>query len=176
MRWSIVLSLGLVAGCGPGSGDNGCKDKILPGDLVITEVFPDFKAPPGGTGTDTGKEWFEVYNASDRPIQLQGLTITHSRPDGSKGNSHAMADVTIAPGQYRVLGNSTPDLLPAYVDYGYSADLGDLFNTDGGKIALLCGSTEIDNAIYDTVKEGHSRELTSAQPPDYTLNDDQANW
>src|SRR5258707_15847907 len=99
MRWLILLSLGFgLAACGPGDGGNGCKDHILPGDLVITEVFADFKAPVGGSGTDTGKEGFEIYNASDRPIQLQGVTVTHSRPDGSKGNSHTMVDVTIAPG------------------------------------------------------------------------------
>ncbi len=143
---------------------------------MITEVFADFKAPTGGSGADEGKEWFEIYNASDAPIDLQGLRIDHSRPDGSKLKSHTMETFTLAPGAYVTLGNSAPDLLPPYVDYGYSADLGDMFNTDGGKIALNCGDTEIDSANYDSVKEGHSRELTSATFPDYTLNDDLNNW
>ncbi|MDB4960364.1 MAG: hypothetical protein JWP01_363, partial [Myxococcales bacterium] len=82
----------------------------------------------------------------------------------------------IAPGQFFTLGNSASDLLPAYIDYGYSADLGDFFNTDGGKLALACGSSEIDSATYEAVKEGRSRQLTAAQPPDYTVNDDQLNW
>lgn len=167
---------GVVGACGPSGGGSGCKDKILAGDLVITEVFADFQAPSGGTGADAGKEWFEIYNASDHPIDLKGLTLVSSRPDGSKANSHDMTEVTIDVGQYLVLGNTTQDLLPAYVDYGYSADLGDLFNTDGGKLALKCTNTEIDSATYDGVKAGHSRELTSATPPDYTLNDDLANW
>jgi hypothetical protein len=174
MRAWIGVSF-VVAACGP-SGDKACKDKIVPGDLVITEVFADFKAPAGGSGGDTGKEWFEIYNAADHPIELSGLTITHSRRDGSKANSHTMTDVTIDVGQYLTLGNSTPDLLPPYVHYGYSNDLGDFFNTDGGKLALDCGGTEIDSATYDNVKAGHSRQLTAAQPPDYTLNDDPANW
>jgi len=166
-----------AAACGPSGGGKGtCKDSIGVGDLVITEVFADFKAPAGGTGADEGKEWFEVYNASDRPIELEGVRVDHSRPDGSKLKSHTMAAVTLAPGQYFTLGNSTPDLVPPYVDYGYSADLGDFFNTDGGKLALSCGDSEIDSAQYDSVKEGHSRELTSATFPDYTLNDDLANW
>ena len=67
--------------------DDGCKDTLLAGDLVITEVFADYKAPTGGTGADEGKEWFEIYNASDRPIELTGLTIVHSRPDGSTPRS-----------------------------------------------------------------------------------------
>src|SRR5262245_24829870 len=167
--------LGLEA-CGPDSNDGPCKDQLVVGDLVITEVFADYAAPNGGTGTDDGKEWFEVYNNSDRPLSLKGLTIVHSRPDDSKPSSHVMSDVTIAPGQFFTLGNSTSDLVPAYVDYGYSADLGDLYNADGGKLTLKCGNTEIDSAIYDSVKSGHSRELSNLVPPDYMRNDDAANW
>jgi hypothetical protein len=172
----LALFLALVAACGPSDSGGACKDQILAGDLVVTEVFADFQAPSGGTGTDTGKEWFEIYNNADHPIDLKGLTIVHSRPDGSKAQQHKMTDVTVAPGQYFTLGNATPDLVPPYVDYGYSADLGDFYNSDGGKLALKCGDSEIDSATYDGVKSGHSRELTDAQPPDYTLNDDQAQW
>ncbi|MBS1122587.1 MAG: Hemolysin-type calcium-binding region [Deltaproteobacteria bacterium] len=166
----------LVSACGPSSKTGECKDSLIAGDLVITEVFADYKAAAGGTGSDEGKEWFEIYNASDRPVDLEGLTITHSRPDGSKAKTHVMDPVTIAPGQYFTLGNSTPDLVPAYIDYGYSADLGDFFNTDGGKLALACAASEIDSATYELVKEGHARQLTASQPPDYTLNDDLAQW
>jgi hypothetical protein len=74
------------------------------------------------------------------------------------------------------LGNAAQELVPPYVDYGYGDDLGDLFNTDGGKLALSCGDSEIDSAVYDAVKEGHSRELTRAQAPDYTVNDQQDSW
>jgi hypothetical protein len=177
VRGLVAASLAVLGACGPSGGKDGvCKDSIVVGDLVITEVFADFQAPAGGTGADEGKEWFEIYNASDRPIDLEGLRIDHSRPDGDKLNSHVMQTVTLAPGQYFTLGNSTPDLIPAYVDYGYSADLGDMFNSDGGKFALSCGDSEIDSALYDSVKSGSSRQLTAATFPDYTLNDDLANW
>lgn len=181
MRTRVLAFLGtaaaaLATACGPSSKGEGCADDILAGDLVITEVFADFKAPPGGAGTDEGKEWFEIYNAGDRPIELEGMTVVHSRPDGSRENLHIMDKVTIGPEQYLTLGNSVPDLLPAYIDYGYSADLGDLFNSDGGKLALRCGDTEVDAATYDGVVSGRSRQLTAQQPPDYTLNDVQVNW
>jgi Lamin Tail Domain len=167
----------LATACGPTTPtSDGCKAKLLPGDLVITEVFADYKAASGDTGDDTGKEWFEIYNAKDQPIDLTGLTITHSRPDGGRPNTHTVSAGTIAPGQFFTLGNATPERVPAYVDYGYGDDLGDLFNTDGGKLALSCGDDEIDSASYGAIKEGHARELTGAQPPEYTLNDDQANW
>ena len=170
---SVLL---VTTACGPSASSDGCKDHLIAGDLVITEVFADAKAPPGGSGTDAGKEWFEIYNAADRPLELKGMTITHSRPAGDKPSSHTMDDITIAPGQYMVLGNTTPDLLPAYIDYGYSADLGDFYNTDGGKLVLACKGSEIDSATYENVKEGHSRQLTNSQPPDYTLNDDPMSW
>jgi hypothetical protein len=173
---ACLLVLAAVTGCGPSNSNTGCKDHLLPGDLVITEVFADFKAPAGGTSADDGKEWFEIYNASNRPLELEGLAVVHGPPDNSSAKQHVVADVTIDSGQYFTLGNAPPNLRPAYVDYGYGADLGSLVNTDDGKLLLRCGSDEIDGAIYDSVKQGHSRELTAAQPPDYTLNDDQANW
>ena len=167
------------AACGPSEDDEGgCKDKLLAGDLVITEVFADYAAPTGGTGTDEGKEWFEVYNASDRPIDLEGVKITHGRPMGgtTAPKTHLMGAITVAPGAYLTLGNSTRDLLPAYIDYGFSNELGDFFNSDGGKLDLTCGDKLIDSANYEGVRSGRSRQLTAAQAPDYTLNDDQVNW
>jgi hypothetical protein len=166
----------LLAACGPSSEEGACKDNLIAGDLVITEVFADFKPPPGGSGEDEGKEWVEIYNASDRPVTLEGMTVVHSRPDDTKQEKHVMGNITIAPGQYFTLGNATSDLIPPYIDYGYAADLGGLYNSDGGKFALKCGDSEIDSAVYESVKSGKSRQLTSGQPPDYTLNDDQVNW
>ena len=166
---------GLLAACSPSGEDGACKDNLLPGDLVITEVFADFKPPPGGSGEDAGKEWLEIYNASDRPVTLEGLSVVHSKVDDSDPDVHVMSSITIAPGQFFTLGNATSDLIPPYVDYGYADELGGLYNS-AGKIALRCGDSEIDSAVYDDVKSGKSRQLTGAQPPDYTLNDDQVNW
>lgn len=179
MRSSIaILAAGAaLAACGPSTPSAGaCQVKLLPGDLVITEVFADYKASIGGAGADTGKEWFEIYNAKGQPIDLEGLAITHSRPDGTKPNTHVMTDGTIAPGQFFTLGNAAPELVPPYVDYGYGADLGDLFNTDGGKLVLSCKDGEVDSAVYGDVKEGHSRELSGMQVPEYTVNDQQDSW
>ena len=180
MRAVVVAVLGasvVLAGCGPSDNEGGCKDKLAPGDLVITEVFADYAAPAGGTAADEGKEWFEIFNASDRPVELEGLVIAHGRVEGTDAPKlHTMAPITIAPGTYLTLGNSVRDLLPAYIDYGYSNELDNFYNTDGGKLDLMCGSTVIDSANYDGVKPGRSRQLTAAQPPDYTLNDDQVNW
>ena len=174
LTWAAATAL-LGAACGPTASVHDCAASILPGDLVITEVFPDF-APPSAGGGDTGKEWLEIYNASDAPLELEGLTITSSRPDGGSPSTHRMTEVVIAPGQYFVLGDEDPAALSPYVNYGYGGDLGEMFNSGSGKLALGCGTTEIDAAAYGGVKAGHSRELTAGQPPDYTLTADLGNW
>jgi hypothetical protein len=165
-----------VAACGPTDLEGICKDVLIAGDLVITEVFADYQAPNGGTGADEGREWIEIYNASGRAIELRGLTVTHGRPDGSRQKSHLVDDVTVAPGQFFTMGNSAQDLLPPYIDYGYGKDLGDLFNSDGGKLELKCGTALIDSATYEDVRPGRSRQLSAAQAPDYTVNDMRESW
>ncbi len=163
-----ALVLVLAAACGPSSVHSKCTDPLDPGNLVITEVFAD---PMGGGG-----EWLEIYNNAERPVELEGLTVTHSRKDGSEEKSHVVREQVIAPEQYFTLGNMPADQPAPYIDYGYGGDLGSLYNTGGGKLALICGTTEIDSATYDQIKLGHSRELTAGDPPDAALNDDPANW
>ena len=174
----IAVAIGTaLAACGPMPPEaTGCQAALLPGDLVITEVFADFQSSGQAGGVDTGKEWFEIYNARDQAIDLSGLTITASRSDGSRPRTHILQQARIAPGQYFTLGSAAPGQAPAYVDYGYGDALGDLANTHGGKLTLACGGAEIDSASYAGVRPGRSRELTAAQPPEYTLNDDPDQW
>lgn len=177
LPWLVAAAVLVpVSACGPDESTGACKDTFVAGDLVVTEVFADYAAPDGGTGADDGKEWFEIFNNSDRPVSLQGITVTHSKIDGSDPDTHVIDDITIAPGQFFTLGNATQDLLPPYIDYGYSADLGGLSNSGGGMLSLKCGTQEIDSAIYEAVKSGRSRQLTSQSPPDYQLNDNPMNW
>lgn len=179
LRLALLAFSALAAACGPSGDDTPgeCTDTgLIPGDVVVDEVFADADAPTGASGADDGKEWFELYNNADRPIDLEGMTITHSRPDGTMAHSTVMRSLTVPANGYVVLGNTTPDLVPAWVDYGYGGDLGDMFNTGGGKIALACGATEIDSAVYDDVSAGVSRQFDGGGLPDYTANDDQANW
>jgi hypothetical protein len=175
---ALVAASAWLAACGDdGGGANGsCDDSLLPGDLVITEVFPDYGGGPGGSGTDDGNEWFEIYNAGARPFDLTGLAVVHSRSDGSMAHQLELEPVTIQPGQYLVLGNTTDDLRQPWMDVAYGSKLGDLYNSGGGKLALRCGATEIDATIYESITSGESRQLDGGRPPDYTANDDQTNW
>lgn len=172
----LVGIVGLVA-CGDDGGPDGsCDDLLLPGDLVITEVFADFGAAPGGSGADEGNEWFELHNTSSRPLDLTGLVVTHSRGDGSMSHRTTLAPVTIAAGEYLVLGNVLADLTPTWVDVGYADRLGDLYNSGTGLLALSCGAREIDAAFYADVRSGEARQYDGGRSPDYTANDDLQLW
>lgn len=165
------------AACGPDGGDDpGACAGILPGELVFTEIFADADAPPGGSGTDEGKEWFELYNTSGAPIDLEGLTLVHARPDGSREDSLTLDSVTVDGGGYLVLGNVLPEFVAGHLDYGYGTALGDLFNADGGRLTLRCGDDVIDEVLYDVVETGRSTGFDGGTPPDYTANDDLARW
>jgi hypothetical protein len=173
----FVLGLIVLGACGPGGddGDGACAD-IVVGELVITEVFGDHAPSAGGSGADEGKEWFEIYNATGAAIDLEGLSIVHSRPDGSRENIHRMASVTVDAGGYLVLGNVLPEFVEGHLDYGYADELGDIFNTDGGRIAITCGSEVIDEILYDVIEAGVSTGFDGGAPPDYTANDDLGLW
>ena len=166
-----VLALLLFAGCerdGDGGGD-GCKSNLLPGDLVITEVM----ANPAGT--DDGKEWFELYNATGSTLDLTGVELLAGKADGTDDDRHVMGAVTIESDQYLVLGGVLEVARPSYVDYVYEADLS-LRNTDGGRLVVGCSGQVIDMMIYEEPSDGKSQGFDGAQVPDAVANDDAADW
>lgn len=107
----FAVSCPLAAACSDsgGAGPRACEG-LLAGDLVVTEIMgnPD--------GTDTGDEWFEVYNATAAPIDLQDITFIASREDTTGERSHNMPGTLIGAGEYLVLGDVLPGFLPAFVD------------------------------------------------------------
>jgi hypothetical protein len=172
MRPRPISGLALVAmlaGCSPSDPiAGGCRGMFLAGQLVISEIF----ANP--MGQDGGKEWIEIYNTGTE-ADLSGLAVIHSRNDGTSERRHRMAAVTLAAGDYLVIGTAEPGALPAYMDYGVGNDLGDLRNS-AGRVALLCGATVVDEVTYDTTVEAASRELSGTQAPDAIANDDPERW
>ena len=148
---------------------SGCVGAFIAGDLVVSEIF----ANPAGT--DDGKEWFEIYNASSGAASLGGVQLVTAKNDGTGERKHRMRATTLAAGGYLVVGGVEDGALPAGVDYGYGDDLGDLRNT-AGRIQLLCGTTIVDSTDYATAPEEQSRSFTGAQTPDAVANDDDARW
>ncbi len=164
-----LLPLAAASACSPTEGASGACEGLLPGDLVISEVFAD------PAGDDAGKEWFEIYNAGSAPVDLEGLTLVSSKNDKTGERGHEMPSRTVGNGDYFVLGGVTDDLRPAHVDYGYGNDLGALRNSEG-RLALRCGETIIDEMTYPSMGSNASRAFTGLSPPDGVVNDDEATW
>jgi len=170
----LLLGLGLsaivagAAGCG-GGGGGGCKANLLAGDLVLSEIMAD---PPG---TDEGKEWFEIYNATGQAIELEGLTVVASRADATGEVKFVMDAARVEAGDYFVLGGVVPAVKPAHVDYAYGAALGGLRNADG-RLALLCDALIIDQATYASMTQGASKGFDGTQVPDAIANDAPTKW
>lgn len=84
---------------------------IQPGDLFISEIM----ANPSAV-SDANGEWFELFNASANPIDLNGLTISDDT-----SNTHTIdsgGSLFIASGEYFVLGRNGDTL----INGGYIAD------------------------------------------------------
>lgn len=172
----LVLPLALAAPLlAPGCGDDGagsCPAGVAVGELVISEIQVD---PEGAD--DEGVEWFELYNASDRSIKLTGLGLEYSKVDGSEAKGHRISEgpLEIGPGEYRTFGRIADDLKPAYIDYGFGADL-QMGNSEG-KLRVVCGSTVVDETNYEDIVEGQTHSLDGkVGPPDAEINDDPARW
>jgi hypothetical protein len=140
-----------------------------PGDLVITEVL---RNP---TGTDGLKEWFEVLNTTEDPIDLAGWTISDLGSD-----SHVIASSKlIGPGSFAVLGGSESPAEngAADVDYGYGTAF--LLGNSGDEIVLTApNGIVIDQVAWGTgwpSTQGYSMSLDPNQS-NAVANDSPANW
>lgn len=171
-RKGAWLALSLVASlvaCAPEMArSEPCRGAA--GELVFTEVFAD------PLGPDAGREWIEVYNASAAPLDLDGLSLRHSREDGSRARVHVMRPVLLGAGEYLVLGNAPPELTPPHVGYGYGVELGELQNGAPGRLELACGPVVIDEVSYRPVRQSRSLALDGGDVPDAQANDAPGRW
>ncbi len=166
MRWPVVL---VLSACSPPSST--CAQPIAAGELVVSELFASYQ----GSGGDAGHQWLELYNASDRSLELAGVELVHVRADGTTAK-HRIGSLAIAPHAYATLGDAAPGALAPFLDYGYGDELGTFAPAGRGTLALRCGSTEISAIAYGPSTSGRSRELTAAAPPSAALASDPASW
>jgi len=170
---ACVMALAAVGGCKNDEADarGGSCEQFLPGDLVITEIM----ANP--TGSDTGFEWFEILNPTEGDMNLAGMVLIASKPDGSSQDAHEVTDLLIPAGGYAVVGGllNEEDLLPPHIQYGYARDLGD-FTNSAGRLVIACDTTVIEDTLYDGSTEGASRIYTGDRTPDAVAADDLNFW
>ena len=137
------------------------------GGLVITEVM----ANPTGS-PDTGKEWFEVLNATGGTLDLGGVVVTRGT------NQFVIPASTSIPSAafFIFAGNGSAAAnggLPRVdVNYGSSLTLVDT----GFDMNLMAAGTLVDAVSFSTaMPDGSSRELKAANLT-ATDNDNEANW
>jgi hypothetical protein len=146
--------------------------------LVINEVM----ANPGGTITDASGEWFEIFNAGTREVQMQNLVIADSAAGGRRPYHRISSSLVVQPGGYVVLGNTanTTSNGGVPVNYAYGSALALANGVDALKISRVYGpdTLTIDRAAYVSAsisaKNGISRELTN--PALDNANIDGSNW
>jgi hypothetical protein len=140
------------------------------GDVVITEVMADPE------GTDTGKEWIEIFNALGTPLELKGMVIQYKDTDGSGLKSHTIRSGTVPARSYFTLGDIRSGPNPAWINYSYADGLGALGNARG-VITLRCGMTTLDEMSWTrAAKTNRSRMLDGAIEPNDQANDNESAW
>ena len=155
----------------PGTRINGQAYTVPPGAVILTEVLYD------ASGSDTGAEWFELYNTTASPVDLSTLCV------GNGGNDYTYTMVSlegqmIGAGQTFVVGgpessgdngNPTYDLVfefsPGFQNSGSAADGVALFNSECSQVSPT--TVPIDAVIYGPVNSnGLIDETGVANPPD----------
>ncbi len=157
--------------CAPGNvcreGDCVVGDTIGPGDLVISEYLND------PDGSDDGLEWFEIYNASGRGLDLDGLTITDLG-----GETITVSDTTLLPaGSYFVFAESAAAVPVLAFDWAATGSSFTLANSSD-EIILNYGRAEIDRIEYAgswPASTGTAAQL-GAGSLDADLNDSSSRW
>jgi len=171
MRSSLgaVLASLLLSSCGGGSAGQPVSHPAPDvGDLVISEVM----ANPIDTGNDASREWFEVYNASSKTLDLGGLEV--SVPSNNKPPFVVPAGVIMPPGAYFIFADSADPTvnggLPRVdVAFGASVQLVNASLT----LTISLGSTLLDSVSFATIPNGSSLFLVALDP---VSNDTLSNW
>ena len=116
----------------------------LPGDVVINEILQNPAAV-----ADTAGEWFEVYNAANQAIDLNGWTLADAGTDNHRIQTPNGEPLWLPAGGYLVLGRNADSNTNGGVSIAYRYTGFTLGNTDDEIILLDGAGTEIDRVAYD---------------------------
>ncbi|MCO4760729.1 MAG: lamin tail domain-containing protein [Myxococcales bacterium] len=117
------------------------------GELVITEILFDPKAV-----SDSSGEWLELYNPSDKAIDITGWQL-EDKDKGGVAIKPKTGTVTVPPKGFLVLAIKTDTAINGGVKaaYGYGSSIALTNSSSGGRIALLkADGTLVDEVKYQT--------------------------
>ena len=141
------------------------------GDLVITELMYD------PSGSDTDREWFEVFNAAGVDVDLEGLCIIRSTTDHL-----VLGTLPVAAGAYVVFGidsdptrNGGAPIDYEYTDIALPNSGGELSLTDSCAAGRVLDSVAWDGGPSFPDPDGASMTL-DPNHIDATDNDDGSHW
>ena len=139
------------------------------GDLIVTE-FRGEQNPE-----DTLGIWVELYNASAKTLDLEGVKVRFRKKDGSDEVPIIVRrTVIVDPGGYVVLGlMSDVGDRPTYVDYGFGDDFDKEYLPAAAVDVEICGE-RIDRAVYDVLPKTGTYSFGGAL--DHDSNDIPAMW
>ncbi len=150
-----------------------------PGDIVITEIMQN----PIVISDDFG-EWFEVYNTTSAPIDLNGW-ILRDEPGANQNITTINASVIVPPGGYITLGRGgvTDPASPSYnggITHAYVYDFSFLMANGADEVILEFNGVVIDEVRYSPAlgfpnPNGASMTL-SANSLNSSANDIGSNW
>jgi hypothetical protein len=135
-------SSGAGAGGKAGAGGSGGNPTVpiiqaSAGDLIVSEIMRD----PAKVD-DTAGEWFELYNTTSRPYDLNGMTITDNA-----GSAVVSQSVVVGPSGYVVFaraGTGNGGVSAHYV-YGSAIQLAN----GADFVRLSAAATVLDEVAYD---------------------------
>ncbi|MDP7038473.1 MAG: hypothetical protein QGI45_04900, partial [Myxococcota bacterium] len=153
------------------SQGDGCN--LIVGDLVVSELMLN------PVGSDTGREWIEIYNASSESIILNRV-IFRVAGSGEAKDYTVRGAPSVAAKSYFVMGDGNIDELE-YLDFSYDDGIS-AFNNTVGSVQILCKDDVIDQIVYggesdiEAPDEGKSLAFEGGVAPSYELNDDSTYW
>jgi hypothetical protein len=154
-----------LAACGRDPVDT-CTP-IAAGELVVTEVRGDTDQANGS--------WIELFNASGGTLDLTGMQIRFRTLNDDKNIPILVRrELTVAAGDYLVLGRYFDGAAPAHVDYGFLDDFDDEDWLGAGAIDIGACAERVEVAQYSALPDTGTFSLGIA--PDADLNDDPASW
>lgn len=116
------------------------------GDILINEVLSN---PKSG-----GVDFLEIYNSSDRTLDLSGIRIARVATDGETGSPKAVSDrpVFIGPNEYKVLTRQ-PAVVKTHYPTAVSTAFIEMaalpdFNNEQGGVVIYGGRGVIDSLFY----------------------------